>query len=139
MYKLDQNSIIILNQCHEDLRVLVNEAIKASPYLFSVNQGHISSTKQFDKYREQKNKIKDEKIYFDGYIKVSKHNYFPAEAFKIDCFVNNNKVHNDEVYSIVASHIIDVAEDLFEAGRITNRVAWGGNWKKFKDVSHFQI
>lgn len=145
MYKLSKRSLSRLAECHEDLQMLAVEAISASPYDFGITHGHRTSDEQkklYNKGRDKEGNIIDKKkivTYVDGYIKKSKHNASPSEAFDIVCYVNGQVVWTHEVYKIVASHILEVAEDLFEKGFIENRIVWGGNFRGFVDAPHFQI
>ena len=145
MYKLSKRSLNKLSTCHEDLQILAKEAIKNSPYDFGITHGHRIPDEQrllFKKGRNSKLEIVDKSkvvTYVDGYIKKSKHNAFPSEAFDIVCYINGEITWSPAIYLEVAEHIIDVAEELFEKGLITNRIVYGGYWKKFRDYPHFQI
>lgn len=145
MYKFGTRSKEKLSTCHIDLQLLANAAIKTSPYDFGITHGNRTSEVQNELYQKGRNKegqiIDKSKVvtYVDGYIKKSKHNAYPSEAFDIACYVNGNIVWTYEVYKIVASHILEVAEELFEKGTIENRVVWGGNFRGFVDACHFQI
>lgn len=139
MYKLSKRSIEKLSTCHEDLKTLALEAIKGSPYDFGITHGHRTSDEQNELYKKGREKPGQIVTYVDGYIKKSKHNAYPSEAFDIVCYVDKKIVWTPEVYKIVASHILDVAERLFEKGDISNRIVWGGNFKGFCDFPHFQI
>lgn len=139
MYKLNQKSLDKLETCHPDLRILAKEAIKDSPYDFGISYGHRSAKEQkelYDKGRATKGNIV---TYCDGIIKKSKHNYYPSLAFDIICYVNGKITWENSVYVEVGTHIMEVAEKLFEEDKISNRISWGGSWHRFKDWPHFQI
>jgi peptidoglycan L-alanyl-D-glutamate endopeptidase CwlK len=138
-YKLSKRSLDKLETCEKDLQVLMIEAIKESPFDFGISWGHRSPVKQkelFDQGRTTPGKIV---TYVDGYDKKSKHNYLPALAVDIMCYVDGKITWNESIYLEVAEHIIDVAEDLFEKGIMKNRITYGGYWKRFRDYPHFQI
>lgn len=139
MYSLSKKSLSKLAGCHLDLQKLMQEAIKASPYDFGIIWGYRSPVKQNELY--QQGRITEGKIvtYIDGHKNKSKHNYKPSQAVDIACYVNGNLTWNAEIYKIVASHILDIAENLFLKGEIENRITWGGHWHKLKDWPHFQI
>ena len=145
MYKFSNSSKEKLKTAHIDLQVIMKEAIKNSPYDFGISHGYRSPEYQhelFSKGRNELNEIVDiTKVvtYCDGYIKKSKHKYNPSEAVDIKCYVAGDITWSPGVFLEVAEHIIDVAEDLFEKGLITNRMVYGGYWKKFRDYPHFQI
>lgn len=139
MYSFSKRSLDKLAECHEDLQIVMKEAIKASPYDFGITWGYRSPVKQNELYQQGRTTEGKIVTYVDGYVKMSKHNYNPSQAVDIACYINKTLTWNAEIYKIVASHIIDVAEELFLSGKITNRITWGGNWRKLKDWPHFQI
>jgi len=144
--KFSQRSYENLNSCHEDLQKVALEAIIDPPYDFGITSGHRTPSEQFELFKKgramQGNKwvkIGNVVTYKDGYIKKSKHNYYPAEAFDIVIYVNGRVTWNTSVYIEMSAHILDIADKLFEAGEITNQVMWGGNWHTLKDWCHYQI
>jgi len=139
MYSLSQRSLNILSTCHEDLQTLANEAIKNSPYDFGITHGIRSPKLQNKLYQQGRTKPGKIVTYIDGYNKKSKHNYDPALAMDIAVYVSGEITWKLAFYEIVANHIMSVSERLFEENKISNRIVWGGNWKKFKDYPHFQI
>lgn len=62
--------------------------------------------------------------------KGSKHNFFPAHAFDIG-FVRKDRAldWSPENFKLFAEIVKQVAPE----------VKWGGNWKKFRDLPHFEI
>jgi len=138
-YKLSNKSLDRLSTCHEDLKTLMIEAIKTSPYDFGISWGHRSPVKQLELYNQGRTEKGSIVTYVDGYKKKSKHNYLPSFAADIICYVNGDVTWSSAVYLEVGLHIMEVAEELFNDDKISNRIAWGGNWHKFKDWPHFQI
>ena len=138
-YKLSISSIQRLDTCEKDLQVLMFEAIKTSPYDFGISWGHRSPVKQNELYQQGRTTEGKIVTYVDGYEKKSKHNYLPALAVDIKCYVNGQITWQPTVFIEIGLHIMEVAEDLFEKGLIKNRISWGGHWHKFKDYPHFQI
>ena len=138
-YKLSKSSIARLETCHEDLQLLIKEAIKDSPHDFGISWGHRSPVKQNELYQQGRTKPGNIVTYVDGYEKKSKHNYLPAMAVDIKCYIAGQITWEPSVFLEVGTHIMEVAENLFEEGKIKNRISWGGHWHKFKDWPHFQI
>ena len=138
-YKLSKRSLDKLGECHVDLQTLMKAAIENSPYDFGITWGHRSPVKQNELY--QKGRTTDGSIvtYVDGYIRKSKHNHMPSLAVDIVAYVNEKVTWEPSIYVEIGTHIMEVAEELFEQEKIVNRIAWGGNWHKFKDWPHFQI
>ena len=60
----------------------------------------------------------------------SKHNFFPSQAFDI-AFVRKDRAldWSPQYFKLFADIVKEVAPD----------VKWGGNWKKFKDMPHFEV
>lgn len=144
-YHLSKRSLQKLSECDDDLEILAKEAIKESPYDFGISWGYRSPVKQRDLFlngRDTDGNIIDKRkivTYVDGFNKKSKHNYMPALAFDIVAYVLGKVTWEPAIYLEIGTHIMEVAEDLFEKGLIKSRITWGGHWKKFKDWPHFQI
>ena len=144
-FYLSARSVGILSDAEESLRTVMQEAIKSSPYDFGISWAYRTPAKQKELFRkgrdEDGNIIDKSKVvtYVDGVTKFSKHNCLPSQAVDIVCYVNGEVTWEHSVYLEVGLHIMEVAEELFEDGKIKDRIIWGGFWKKFKDWPHFQI
>lgn len=140
MYKFGRKSIDKLLTCHGDIQLIMNEAIKESPFDFGITHGHRTPEEQNKLYKKGRELPGEIVTYMDGFIKKSKHNYFPALACDIIIYKNDgNYTWECEYYQKVADHILYVSEILFRDDKISNQLVWGGNWKRFKDLPHFQI
>lgn len=62
----------------------------------------------------------------DGFVKKSRHNYFPATAFDVGIFNGNSYITADTLYKHVK-----------EGMRFG--LDWGGNWTGFTDRPHLEI
>jgi len=62
----------------------------------------------------------------DGFVKKSRHNYFPATAFDTGIFNGTTYITEDALYKHVKEGI------RFE-------LDWGGNWSGFTDRPHLEI
>lgn len=139
-FKLSKRSLDKLAECEQDLQTLMAEAIKESPFDFGITWGYRSPVKQNELYQQGRNGNSGNIVtYVDGYKKKSKHNHMPALAVDIVAYVNGEVTWAAPVYVEIGTHIMEVAEILFEQDKINNRISWGGNWHKFKDWPHFQI
>ena len=148
MYKFGKRSINELSTCHIDLITVANESIKDSPYDFGIIHGHRTLEHQFNIYKKGREYIDGKWViinklkvvsYADGYVKKSKHNYNPSEAFDIGVFVNGKLTWAKSVYVEAGLHIMEKAEELYINDKISNKLFWGGHFKKLKDWGHFQI
>jgi len=138
-YTLSKKSLSKLSECDVDLQELMQEAIKDSPYDFGIMSGYRSPVKQNELYQKGRSVDGGIVTYCDGYIKKSKHNNSPSLAVDIMCYAGGKITWSPVVYLEVGTHIMEIAETLFEKGIINNRISWGGHWHKFKDWPHFQI
>jgi len=119
MYKFGKKSKKNLNTCHEDLQIILKEAIKV--YDFSVLCGHRGEKEQNEAFANGKSKLKYPK---------SNHNQLPSNAVDIAPYPIDWKDINRfyELAGIIKgiAHILDIG------------IIWGGDWKFFKDYPHFE-
>lgn len=137
--------------CHRDIQTVMIEAIKY--FDFSVIEGHRPIEKQFEywqkgrelrpgadpKERNSWDVIDKSKIitHIDGYEKKGNHNYDPSKAIDIEPWPINYK--NIPAKHALAGLILYISEYFYKAERIENKLRWGGHWKSFKDLPHFEI
>lgn len=115
------NSKRHLNTLHPDLQDVLNEAIKH--YDFSIIWGH--------RGREDQNRF-----YLEGTSQVewpnSRHNTKPSEA--VDIVPYPGAFDNpDEAFYLMATYIFRAA------AKHGVHLHWGGHWKNFKDLAHFEL
>jgi len=107
--------------CHPHLREVLDEAIKH--YDFSVIWGHRGRVDQDRAYNEGNSKLP-----WPG----SKHNQIPSRAFDVIPYPDGFSASDQEFY-LLATHILRAAAELGV------RLNWGGHWKNFKDLAHFEL
>lgn len=148
MYFYSETSKKRLSTCHVDLQLIFNCAIADKD--ICILCGHRSEEEQFPLYtkgRKLENGIwviEDPlKVvtYKDGKEKKSEHNFFPSKAvdavkwFKEKPHIRwKDKNSFFELNNVLQAH----ANFLFNAGKISHRLFWGGNWK-MKDDGHWQL
>lgn len=126
MYKLSKRSLSRLEGIEPDLIELLKEAIKTSPYDFGIpREGGLRTAE-------------DQHILFlkgaskcDGYKRKSKHQL--GLAFDIYGYVDGKPTWDKIILTNIAYHILMVAASM------GIKLTWGGNWKNFKDMPHFEI
>jgi peptidoglycan L-alanyl-D-glutamate endopeptidase CwlK len=91
-------------------------------------------------------------LYFEGKTKLkypqSKHNKIPAEAFDfIPEYYEHNPYDRITDFFWIAGCIMSKADKLYEEGKITHKLRWGGDWdmdsrfydNKFNDYGHLEL
>ena len=143
---------------HSDLQLIFNWGLKYSPVDFGLSEGFRAPEKQFRYYqvgREQQadgswKKVGETITNCNGHDIKSRHNYNPSQA--VDIFISvlgkPSLSYDISHLSLVAGVLIAAAKFLYNEGKITHTLRWGGNWdkdgeilfdQKFDDLPHFEI
>lgn len=127
MYKLSKRSYERLNGVNAILIAILTEAIKESPYDFGIPRegGLRTAEEQYKLYLDKKSQL-------DGFKKKSYHQ--SGKAFDIFAYVDGKASWKKQHLTAIARHIQKVAKDQFDVD-----LEWGGDWKRFVDMPHFQI
>ena len=133
MYKFSRTSEKRLMYLHPNLQKFFIELLKISPYDFSISQGVRNAEEQNKLYQQGRTTSGKIITNCDGYEKKSKHQV-KADGFgyagDIAILVDGKATWEEKYYKEVA-----------RAGRVLMQkynVEWGGAWKKFKDLPHFE-
>lgn len=141
MHQLSNTSIARLETCHHDLQLIILTAIAMSRVDFGVAEGERAIKLQQQYFKEGKSKI-------DGITRKGKHNYSPSLAVDIYLWIENATSYDKESLAYVAGVIETVAQMLFDQGKISHVIRWGGNWdmdgtilldQSFDDRPHFEL
>ena len=121
MYSFGKESSKHRATCHPKLQGVLDEAIKH--FDFSIIWGHRGREDQ-------------EKAYREGFSTVrwpnSKHNHTPSRAFDVVPYPGGFK-NPDRTFYEMATYILRAANSQGV------RISWGGHWKSFKDLAHFEL
>ena len=136
MPKFGKQSLDRLSTCHPDIQKVMNEAIKH--YDFTILFGYRSPQEQFELYKQGRKLVNNkwEKVgatvtNLDGITKVSEHNYKPSRAIDIAPYPID---WND------TNRFKDLAKIVKDAAKTVGvSIEWGGDWKSFVDLPHYQI
>lgn len=144
MAKFGKTSKERLSTCNSDLVKICNEVIRHIDY--SIVEGARTDEAQHQYFKDGKSKL-------DGVTQKSKHQVTKAKPlsgavdvapYPID-FKNESKAKAR--FYLLAGYFFQASETLYEAGEITHKLRWGGDWdsdKDFKDQSfddlpHFEL
>jgi len=134
MYKLSNKSLKRLEGIKPVLIEILKEGIKNSPFDFGIpgDGGLRTAERQAELYA--KGRTAEGKIitWLDGHNKKSYHQ--TGKAFDIYAYVDGKASWNAKYYEPIARHLQDVAIEKFGV-----QLVWGGDWRKFRDLPHFQI
>jgi peptidoglycan L-alanyl-D-glutamate endopeptidase CwlK len=109
-----------LKECDSRIQTVLNEAIKY--YDFSVLCGHRGEEEQNEAYRKGHSKLK---------YPQSNHNKNPSKAVDVAPYPIDWKNHKR--FYFLAGIILLIAK------KKNISLRWGGHWKNFVDLPHFEI
>lgn len=137
-YKFGKQSLKHLSECHEDLQRVMMCSIHASPYDFSIIEGHRPIEEQLKAYRAGKSQI-------DGVKRKGKHNRLPSHA--VDVFpypgtIDGVSAWNDHFRFKVIGGVVLACAKLLEIP-----IRWGADWdgdgsrqdQSLHDLPHFEL
>ncbi|MFR4520715.1 MAG: M15 family metallopeptidase [Fusobacterium sp.] len=133
MFKFSKKSLKKLEGLHPNLQNFFMELIKISPYDFSITQGIRTAEEQNKLYQQGRTMPGKIVTNCDGYKLKSNHQTKSdglGHAGDIAVLVNNKITWEEKYYKEVAIS----ARILMQKYNIK----WGGDWKNFKDLPHFE-
>jgi peptidoglycan L-alanyl-D-glutamate endopeptidase CwlK len=134
--ELGTSSLEKLSTCHLDMVKIISLAIRRSRVDFGITEGNRPIARQKELYDQGKSQI-------DGIKKKGKHNYNPSLALDYYIYHPDLQARRKLAYdkcslTYVAAIMVCCAEELYEAGEITHKLRWGGNWDKDGIIIHDQ-
>ena len=125
-YKFARSSIERLQEVHNNLSAVMYQAKEISDIDFDVSCGYRSIEDQKALYDLGRSQL-------DGAKNKSMHNFTPALA--VDIYAYNGKYadYSIDKMEYLASVIKKAAEDL------NVKIVWGGDWKEFIDMRHYEL
>ena len=133
MFKFSKNSLKKLERLHPNLQNFFMELIKISPYDFSITQGIRTAEEQNKLYQQGRTVPGKIVTNCDGHKLKSNHQIKSdglGHAGDIAVLINNKITWKEKYYKEVAMS----ARILMQKYNIE----WGGDWKNFKDLPHFE-
>lgn len=118
-----------LDTCHNDLQILANEVIK------------VHDCSVFEGFR---NEEKQNKYYANGTSRVKfpngKHNKMPSMAIDLAPYKPGHDPYDMENVLYFAGIVLAIAARLYDEGKMSHRVRWGGTWStKLDDPFQFDV
>ena len=133
MYRFSRTSEKRLMYLHPNLQKFFIELLRISPYDFSISQGVRIAEEQNKLYQQGRTVPGKVITNCDGYKIKSKHQ-IKSDGFgyagDIAILVDGKVTWEEKYYKEVA-----------RAGRVLMQkynIEWGGDWKNFKDLPHFE-
>lgn len=120
MFKFGARSLKRLEGVHEDLVKVMVEAIKESPYDFSITEGLRTQERQ-------------QELYDKGLSRTLQSRHKTGHAVDIAIWVDGNINWDFPKYDDVAQHILKIAKDVGVP------IVWGGEWRGLRDGPHFEL
>ncbi|RCH53952.1 M15 family peptidase [Mucilaginibacter hurinus] len=137
MYQFGQASKSVLIGVHPNLMRVIKEAIKTSPFDFTIVEGVRTTARQQQLYAQGRATKGPIVTYADGVRKKSNHQpKADGYGYAIDFvpFINGRTDWNaDAEFTLIARHIQKVGSDL------GIRITWGGDWKRPVDKPHIEL
>ncbi len=133
-YRFSRRSLQRLETCHQDLVLLMVEALGAEdcPMDFTIIEGHRGEARQNQLRAEGKSQLR---------WPASKHNSLPSHAVDIAPYVDGAISWSWDHFNPLADHVLDTWARLVIEERTTGqyRLTWGGSWTTLRDGPHFQL
>lgn len=135
MPAFSKESFSALSTAHIDLQTVMYEVIKHIDC--TVLQGHRGQAEQEAAFANGKTTL---------HFPDSKHNKLPALAVDVVPFPVDWS--NPSRFYWFAGFVLGISEVLFQQGKITHKIRWGGDWnqnyditdeKGLRDLPHFEI
>ena len=158
MLTLSTNSKAKYETLHEDLRLLISEALKYSTIDFGISEGARSVETQQEYFKRGREEIDGQWVitdkskvitYVDGVVKKGKHNYTPSMAFDFYVYIPGKSMSYDPTHLTALGYMFVVlGNKLFDEGIITHKIRWGGNFDmdgeilevgSFRDSPHVEL
>lgn len=132
-WSYSQRSLTRLGTCHEDLQLLMREALAdpECPSDITIIEGHRGQARQDQLVEEGKSQLMWPR---------SRHNSMPSMAVDVAPYVNGSVSWDWEHFTPLVSHIKDVWARLVANELVTGQytLTAGADWR-WKDGPHFQL
>lgn len=123
-----------LDECHPDLQIIFEHVLPFFDH--TIIKGHRGEQEQNEAFRKGHSMVA---------FPNSKHNKKPSMAVDVLPFPVNWQDTNR--MRLFAGHVIMAAHLLYEQGKISHKIRWGGDWNRntimtdqnFHDLPHYEL
>ena len=133
-YRFGQFSLNNLETCHPDLILLMTTALEAPecPVDFTVTEGHRTRARQNQLQEEGRSQLS---------WPNSRHNTLPSMAADVSPWIDGAVSWEPDDYKPLAAHIKATWNRLELEGKLSglHNLKWGGDWRNFVDMPHWQL
>lgn len=119
-FNFSKRSLEKLNGVHPDLIKVMKVAIKLSPVDFGITEG----LRDYDRQQQ---------LYRSGLSKTLNSRHLTGHAVDVVAYNGSEVTWENEYYEKIAGAVKEAAACLGV------EIEWGGDWKNFKDLPHFQL
>ena len=134
MYKLSQRSLDNLDGVHPDLVKVVKRAIQTTKQDFLVTEGLRTTQRQQDLYAQGRTKPGSIVTKADGVKNKSNHQAkSDGYGHAVDLVPYPVDWNSERKFRDIANAMLLAASEL----RV--KIQWGGNWKNFNDLPHYEL
>jgi len=123
MRKWSTKSKSKLDTCHPDLILIANEVLKIHDC--SVFEGHRGEEKQNKYYDAGTSSVR---------FPNGKHNVMPSKAIDLAPYKRGDNPYDMENVLFFAGVVMAIAHKLYEEGKISHKLKWGGSWRVEADA-----
>jgi len=128
MRRWSDRSLKSMDGIHPDLRRVLDDALQSSPHDFVVTEGLRSIERQRELLRI-------------GASKTLNSRHLTGHAIDLYAWVDMNvdgKVVFEEMSNV---HLLTAIANAIKASaaKLDTPIVWGGDWRKFRDLPHFEL
>lgn len=139
-----------LDTCHPDIILILTEALAHSPIDFGVSEGVRSEAKQLEYFLAGKSRLDPRNPDQRDKCRHLPNDDGVSMAVDVYAWVHGKQElsYDFNHLSLIAGVILSTASTLYNAGAVSHRLRWGGNWdsdgeiitdQSFNDLPHFEL
>lgn len=132
------NSLANYSTLHHELQLLADSVLKRRDC--SIVYGHRNRKEQTSLFNAKPPKTK---LQYPN----SRHNRLPSMAMDLTPYIPGVATYDRKQLLVFGGFVTAIAELLYEEGKMTRKLRWGGDWdmdhnvtdETFEDLAHFEL